>query len=407
MKSMLSNIKHAFRSLAAVLSLLLVGTGIFAQSAIEEALFAKGFENVRHISKAGKEIIFIESESFTHGDRVVESVKNAVETLIPEFKSKNIEVILMEERIPKFRMYSTLADDPSSSRWYSDFNVEEGIAALNDIDGKKFENSSFGKVDLKFYPIFRFKNSRLDVMYLLQLNINPTLEISLWRGATATAQVIFPLLNDYSTEEGRIRPGFLTLSQQFRLPFNIHAMATVGNFNMFRAGADLKLYKPVGSRTGVYAQFSYTAYSVPFFNDWYYTNPDKFTWKLGANYIVKPWNLMFNLNLAKYLGNDLSVRGEVTRYFRNAAVGFYVQTMDIPDFPVNGGFYFAISLPPYKHKRNKFVRVSAGNYFPLEYIARPYTEHGRYFTTSPDENSSYNFFTKMRLNQIILNSTNN
>jgi hypothetical protein len=127
---------------------------------------------------------------------------------------------------------------------------------------------------------------------------------------------------------------------------------------------------------------------------------------------------MFNFSVAKnlgkfdptdeaYAGKDISARGEIIRHFKNASVGFYIQTMAIEEFPLNGGFFFAIALPPYKQFRNKFVRVSTGNYFPLEYIARPYPDYGRYFTTSPAENSSDNFFTKMRLNQIILNSTNN
>ena len=69
-----------------------------------------------------------------------------------------------------------------------------------------------------------------------------------------------------------------------------------------------------------------------------------FTWKIGANYFVKPWNLMFNFNVAKYLGKldptdeafagkDISARGEITRHFKNASVGFYVQTMAIEEFP--------------------------------------------------------------------------
>ena len=121
------------------------------------------------------------------------------------------------------------------------------------------------------------------------------------------------------------------------------------------------------------------------------------------HYAYKPLKMIFNLSVQKFLANDLSVRGEVTRYFKNSAVGFYVQSMAIPDYPVNGGFFFAFSLPPYKHNRNKFVRVTSGDYFSLEYIARPYGQYGRYFTTSPDENSSYNFFNKIHLSQIFEN----
>ena len=403
MKSVLFSVKRSSRMTLLSLILLLVSSFTTAQNRIEESLYRAGFENVRHISKPGKEILFIENKAYTNNQKAIIAAREEIQLLKEEFQSDNVDVIFMDEKIPILRMYTTLPSEGDDLIWKSDFMLEEGVHEINSINGDKFEYESAGKVSLNFYPIFRFKNSRLDVMYLLQFNINPTLEVSLWRGAKATAQVIFPVVNDYSVEEGKIRPGFLTLSQQLRLPYNIYSMITVGNFNMFRGGVDLKLYKSLTKKIGVFAQMSYTAYSVPMFDDWLYSNFNTLTWKVGANYVYKPLKMILSASVGKYLGNDISVRGEVTRYFKNAAVGFYVQSMDIPDYPINGGFFFAISIPPYKHNRNKFVRVSAGDYFPLEYIARPYTQHGRYFTTSPDENSSYNFFNKIHLSQLFEN----
>lgn len=402
MESKLSGVKQSCRVFILAFVLLQISLFATAQSKIENALNNAGFENVRHISKPGKEILFLENKSYSNQQRAVEAAREEVSLLKNEFLTDNVEIVLMDEKIPLLRTYASLKS-PDETIWKSDFMLEEAMGEIRSYDGTKFEYESAGKLDLKLYPIFRFKNSRLDVMYLLQFNINPTLEVSLWRGAKATAQIIFPVVNDYSVEEGKIRPGFLTISQQFRLPYNIYSMVTLGNFNMFRAGADLKLYKSIGKRLGVFGQVSYTAYSVPMFDDWLYSGFNTLTWKLGANYVYKPLKMIFSASVGKYLGNDISVRGEVTRYFKNSAVGFYVQTMDIPDYPINGGFFFAISLPPYKHNRNKFVRVSAGDYFPLEYIARPYTYHGRYFTTSPDENSSYNFFNRIHLSQLFEN----
>lgn len=403
MESKLFRVVRVFRLSLFTFVLLHISIFAIAQSKVEEALFNAGFENVRHISKPGKEILFLENKAYSNNQKAVLAVREEIALLKNEFESDNIDVILMDEKIPVLRMYTSFNEDGTSPEWKSDFMLEEGMYEIKSYGGDSFEYESAGKVDLNFYPVFRFKNSRLDVMYLLQFNINPTLEVSLWRGAKATAQIIFPVVNDYSVEEGKIRPGFMTLSQQFRLPFNVYSMVTVGNFNMFRAGADLKLYKSLSKKIGVFAQMSYTAYSVPMFDDWLYSDFNTFTWKVGANYVYKPLKMILSASVGKYLGNDISVRGEVTRYFKNAAVGFYVQSMDIPDYPINGGFFFAISLPPYKHNRNKFVRVSAGDYFPLEYIARPYTSHGRYFTTSPDENSSYNFFNRIHLSQLFEN----
>ena len=400
MESILFIIKRYSVNFVITSILLLVSSLLGAQNNVERALYNEGYENLRHISKPGKEIIFIENASSLNIQKSILKVREDIISLASEFKSHNIDVILLDRKIPILRMYTTIDDRETNPVWKSDFVFDEGIYEMKSNDYNFFEFESSGKLDLKFYPVFRFKNARLDVMYLLQFNINPTMELSLWRGAKVTAQIVFPVVNDYSVEEGKIRPGFITLSQQFRLPSNIYANLTIGNFNTFRGGVDLKMYKSVSKKIGIYAQASYTSYSFPMFNDWLYSGFDKFTWKVGANYVYKPLKIIFNASVQKFLANDISVRGEVTRYFKNSAVGFYIQSMAIPDYPVNGGFFFAFSLPPYKHNRNKFVKVTSGDYFSMEYIARPYGEYGRYFTTSPDENSSYNFFNRIHLTQI-------
>lgn len=400
MESILFIIKRYSVNFVITSILLLVSSLLGAQNNVERALYNEGYENLRHISKPGKEIIFIENGSPLNIQKSILKVREDIISLASEFKSHNIDVILLDRKIPILRMYTTIDDRETNPVWKSDFVFDEGIYEMKSNDYDFFEFESSGKLDLKFYPVFRFKNARLDVMYLLQFNINPTMELSLWRGAKVTAQIVFPVVNDYSVEEGKIRPGFITLSQQFRLPSNIYANLTIGNFNTFRGGVDLKMYKSVSKKIGIYAQASYTSYSFPMFNDWLYSGFDKFTWKVGANYVYKPLKIIFNASVQKFLANDISVRGEVTRYFKNSAVGFYIQSMAIPDYPVNGGFFFAFSLPPYKHNRNKFVKVTSGDYFSMEYIARPYGEYGRYFTTSPDENSSYNFFNRIHLTQI-------
>lgn len=166
-------------------------------------------------------------------------------------------VVWTEDRIPKFVLET--GGYPDSVRWRLDFDTRDAREAwkrsLTSRPGaKRFLRSSAGRVDLILYPQFRFRNSRLDVMYEVQINLNPTLEVNLWRGSKLTAQLIVPILNEFYKEESRVRPGYLTLSQRFRLPANVLAKATFGNFSMNRWGADLKLFKPVGRHFGIYAE---------------------------------------------------------------------------------------------------------------------------------------------------------
>ena len=253
--------------------------------------------------------------------------------------------------------------------------------------------------ELLFYPQFRFKNSRLDRIYLLQLNVNPTLHLRLWKGAAVTAQVIFPIYNDYSNDESKIRPGFLTLSQILELPAGIKMMATAGNFNMQRAGGDLKLYREVGSRAGVYAQAGITYWSIPFFDSWTTSQNNRFNWRFGANYMMESSRILLNANVSQYLENDIALRGEIIRYFKNATVGFYVQTLQHEGYFLNGGFFFTISLPPRKRSNSKNFIIAPSQDFSLDYVARPYPTRGVYYRTSPAENSSHNFFNNFLLNK--------
>lgn len=118
---------------------------------------------------------------------------------------------------------------------------------------------------------------------------------------------------------------------------------------MNRWGADLKLFKPVGRHFGIYAEAGLTGISYLYFDGWSYAPMSKWTWMAGGNYLWNRFDLMFDVSAARYLGDDIGATAKVTRYFRRAAVGFYVQKTQKVDY--NGGFYFALALPPYRIKR--------------------------------------------------------
>lgn len=292
----------------------------------------------------------------------------------------------------------------ASCLFYKDTTViNSNSAVLSHVETKKLDLENYrkkGRFDLVLYPQFRFKNSRLDQMYLLQVNINPTLEMSTWSGGLLTAQVILPVFNEYSLEEGRVRPGFVTFSQYLDLGQDLHLLATIGNFNNFRSGADIKAVKIIKDRAGVYAQAGVTAWTLALFEKLVVEDFDKTHWRAGGFYFYKPARVLFNLNVAKYLGNDVALRGEITRYFSNSAVGFYIQTLNHDGYSFNGGFFFSIKIPSPNYKRNrKIIYPRPSDFFSIEYIARPYPLRGRWFNTSPDESSSFNFFNRGVLNR--------
>lgn len=400
-----TKVTEIFKTASIAVCMTLSVSFIFGQSAQEAILLKAGFNSVRHIKGVEKEVFFLEAESFVTKAAAFREIKNQFEVISKTLDSEILEVIVMERRVPVHRLQASSGKRDSEGMiiWKQDFIINQTINVLSNIDGDKsrFHNSSKWSADLVFYPQFRFKNSRLDRMYVVQANINPALELSLWRGAKITAQVIIPVYDEYSIEESRVRPGFVTFSQQLRLPGNFHILATAGNFNIFRSGADLKILKPISGNFSIYAQAGITGWSLPLFDKWLFDDFGDITWRVGANYYTKIWNskLLFNFNIAKYLENDIAARGEVTRYFKNGAIGFYLQTLQFESYLLNGGFFFSIALPPYKKRKSGRINVSSADHFSIEYIARPYPQRGRMYFTSPDESSSFNFFNKSIINQ--------
>lgn len=279
------------------------------------------------------------------------------------------------------------------------YNNSKSLVLSNidkNIDKKSRLNKKWS-ADIFFYPQFRFKNSMLNKMYLVQTNINPTLHLNMWRGATFTTQLIIPIFNEYSVDESRVRPGYITFSQQFTLPGNFHLLATAGIFNVQRAGVDLKVFKNITTNIGAYGQVGVTGWSLLYFDHWYFSDFNRVNWRAGVNYYLKSKNVLLNFNVSRYLDNDIAARGEVIRYFKNASIGFYIQSLQYEDYSINGGFFFTIALPP-RNKGNRKVRLSTAEHFSLEYVARPYTKRGVLYRTAPHENSSFNFFNKSLLN---------
>lgn len=286
------------------------------------------------------------------------------------------------------------------------------LKSQNDADSLPISNDNinfdkslfFGEqwsANILFYPQFRFKNAVLNKMYKVQANINPTLHLNLWKGASITSQFIIPIYNDFSTNESRVRPSYLTVNQKFLLPGNFRFLATAGNFTNQRAGIDLKIFKNISSKLGAYGQIGLTGWSLLQLDSWIFSDLNQINWRVGVNYSIDSKNVLLNFNVSQYLADDIAARGEIIRYFKNASIGFYVQTLQYDEYSVNGGFFFTISLPPRnrgsRSQQKRRVRVSTSEYFSLEYVARPYVNRGVLYRTAPDENSSYNFFNRSLL----------
>ena len=320
---------------------------------------------------------------------------------------KRCKVIVTNLDVPELSLTyqptgKELTEEGVSEGWQTSYDIE----GWNKIKRKKEKNSSRFKVDILIYPQLSYKNLIITQIYQALFTLNPAIEISLWQGMKLTGQIILPVYNDgYSIYQDKIHPGFITLSQRFRLPFNIKGKATIGYFNADRYGMDLMLFYPfkderfsLEGRIGAVGIGYWDGFSL------HYDKDLELTWTLGTNFYWPKYNTQFCLKGEKYLMGEKGIKLEMTRHFRYASVGFYA--VKAKDVKSNGGFRFQILLPPYKQKRQKFIpRISTSYNMGVAYNAGNEQYYYRQYRSEANENiMSNNSFNPYFIKSELLNN---
>ena len=159
------------------------------------------------------------------------------------------------------------------------------------------------KVDLVIYPDLFLENNTFDELYTYAINLNPAVEMALWKGGKMTAQVILPVATNLSGEMKRIRPGIIALSQDVRFRHNIFGKMTVGNFTNNRYGAQLEIkYRTNNGRWELGGTAGSTGFSAITREDgWYIGRKQRINASLNASYYEPRLNLQFDLKAGRYI----------------------------------------------------------------------------------------------------------
>ena len=367
----------------------IAGWGQEKRNAVEE-LVEHGFENVRWTENEDECIYTIENNVYkAEGIGISKAIDIIQKHGLPT--DKRCKVIVTHLEVPELsltyhpnRNDSTETDDKAG--WQTSYEIGQ---SWDSIKKEKAKNSSRFKVDILVYPQLSFKNLIITQIYQVLFTLNPAVEVSLWPGMKFTGQLIVPVYNDgYGYLQDKVHPGFITLSQRFRLPFNIKGMATVGYFSADRYGADLQLFYPfrderfsLEGRIGSVAIGYWNGFNL------HYDTEFSTTWSLGANFYWPRYNTSFSLKGEKYLMGEKGVKFEMIRHFRYASVGFYAQKAK--EANSNGGFRIQVLLPPYKYKRfkNKYIpRLNTSYNMGIVYNAGNERYYYRQYRSAADEN---------------------
>ena len=370
-----------------------------------ELLVNQGFENVRYAENEKECIYTVENNVYkAQGVGIAKALDIIQKHGLTD--DKRCKVIITNLDVPELSLtYEPIdvADTTTTKKnWETSYNIGD---SWNLVKKEKKKNSSRFKVDILVYPQLSYKNLIITQIYQVLFTLNPAIEVSLWQGMKLTAQIVVPIYNDgYGSWNDQKRMGFLTLSQKFRLPYNIKGKAVVGIFNMDRYGLDLNLFRPFDfdSRFSLEGRLGYT--SIGYWDNFkfLYTKKDFITtWTLGANYYWPRYNTEFSLKWEKYLLEEKGVKFEMTRNFRYASISFYAQKTSVAKS--NGGFRFQILLPAYKQKRHKYIpRINTSPNMGVVYNAGNEQYYYQYYRSEASENimneNSFNpYFIKSEL----------
>lgn len=335
------------------------GDGEFTSGKLAEL----GFENVRWTEDSEERVYTIENNMYKiQAIGIAKAIGVIQKEGLPQ--GKRCKVIVTNYNVPQVALtYNPLTantDSVTTADW--DVSYQIGKESWDKVKKQEKKNSSLFKVDILVYPQLYFKNVIITQIYQACLEFNPAIEVSLWPGSKLTAQVLIPVYNDgYRGAMENIRPGYLTLEQNFRLPYNIWSKAVVGVFDTNCFGAEINLFRPFkDERFSLEGKFGLVG--VGYFNNFStfrYNGETRHYWSAGGNFYWPYYQTQFKLRAEQYLLREVGVRVEMIRHFKYVSIGFYAVKANKASS--NGGFKFAVALPPYKYKRHKHIpRISTG-----------------------------------------------
>lgn len=342
---------------------------LFAQVDMEgakEALREAGYANIRVAQNDSLVVISIQNDAYKlQASGIAAAIRLLGEKGVLE--AKDVRMIVTDYDVPRVSLkYDSVLGD-----WNVSHRLDR--QAWDMVRREKKENSSFGKVDITVYPQISLMNLIITQVYQSLWQLSPAVEVSLWPGSKLSYQIKIPVFNDgYGAREGKVHPGMITLSQRFRIPGDIYGRASVGVFSNNRWGAavELEYRMPFNPRFWVEGYFSMLG--LCYFEGFTFHMDPKMKpfFGVGAGYYWPLAQTSFTARVRKNLLEDYSLRLDMIRHFRYVSIGFYVEKGLNSYAKTNGGFKFAVSLPPQRYKRYKYVpRVTTSGHLGMSYNA--------------------------------------
>lgn len=377
-----------------------ISFGVNAQSGrVEDILLALEMENVVAVQKEDTIIAAFETSVYRGS---YEPISRVINRLVDERRVYTLQLVILDNALPQLCI--TLPAELIHNYQDGEYGLNEVYRrmemttatqnVMKELKGVKREQSSFGKLDLVVYPGVSLVNNVTHKLYRAAFELQPALEMQLWKGASVRLQVYFPIVNNEDGKWDCIRPGYLTLRQAFHLSNHWKGYLTGGNFSNDRMGvaAGIEYFSSDGRWT-VEGEGGLTGASNLYGKDWGLSKWKKINAKLSVGYFIPKLNTQLKVDGGRYLYGDYGISGTISRYFGEYIVGVYAM---YTDGAKNGGFHFSIPLPGKKRSRHA-VRVMLPEYFAFQYDMNSGNEYasrslGQSYHTEPTSAKNTNFW---------------
>ena len=259
------------------------------------------------------------------------------------------------------------------------------------------------------YPGVMLVNNVTYKLYKAALDLQPALEMQLWKGASLRMQVSLPIVNN---EEGKwdcVRLGFMTLRQDFRLANHWKGYLTGGNFSDDRMGVAAGVgYFSANGRWTVEGEGGITGSSHFYGSKWEMSKWKRINGRLSVGYYVPEVNTLVKVEGSRFIYGDYGIRGTLSRYFGEYIVGIYGM---YTDGAKNAGFNFSIPLPGKKRKRHA-LRIMLPEYFAFQYDMRSGNEYahrslGESYNTEPRSVENSRFWQPDHIRYYLIRTSEN
>jgi len=350
------------------------------------ALKASGWLNLRVQASADKLIIAFENRIYRFEARAIKALIKEVAPIIGT-RYKTLALIVLNRNVPIMGLSLSLeawngflhdaqAFPVFANSIHTTLNIQADWQLLKD---QPITQTGALRTEAYVDPQLRMGLGGYPKPVLVQINLLPTANLYLWRGAQLKAQAIVPTFNQLPIPEDKsIRPGLIGINQYFRLPSATFMGLSAGYFTNYTYGLELELSKILFNGRFIWRnKMGYTGYAsfpkrlglekpVP---GWQVSSLANLDYRSSVEYRLAKYNLVAKIEAGRYLYHQNAVKVSVVRQFRETDIGFFGQKSSQG---ANYGFQLSIPILSKKYGKPQRFQFRTSKSLPYTYTATQY-----------------------------------